>query len=213
MPTSVDRLHTARRFLRRAVLRRRRPIAALCVAAAVGATVHATAPPPPETTSVLTAARDLPAGSTVGPDDVVPVELDPGSVPDGTVGDPVGQVLAAPLRRGEPLTDVRLVGDDLAAAHPGLATLPVRLPDADVAALLRPGDRIDVVATDPQGGGARVVADDVLVLATPSGGGADAGAGSSAPAGVVVVLGVPPLAVTAVSSASVTRFLGYAWSR
>lgn len=213
MPTPVDRLRTAGRVVRRAVLRRRRSLAALCVAGAVAAAVHATAPPPPDTTTVLAAAADLPAGSEVASEDVVPVELDPATVPAGTVRDPVGRVLAAPVRRGEPLTDVRLVGDGLAAAHPELATLPVRFPDAGVAALLEAGDRIDLVATDPQGAGARVVAHDVLVLATPRTGTSEASTGSGAPPGVVVVLGVPPLAVSAVSDASVRWFLGYAWAR
>jgi Flp pilus assembly protein CpaB len=110
------------------------------------------------------------------------------------------------------VTDVRLVGEALADAHPELATMPVRLPDAGVASLLAPGDRVDLVATDPQGGGARVVAADVLVLATP-GTDEDDPAGNGAAPGVVVVMGVPPASVTAVADASVRSFLGYAWSR
>ena len=202
------------RALRRALLRRRRLLAAVCVAAAVATGLHATTAPPPATTTVLAAARDLPAGSAVGSGDVVPVEFTPGSVPAGAVGDPVGRTLAAPLRRGEPVTDVRLVGEELADAHPELATMPVRLPDEGLAVLLAPGDRVDLVATDPQGSGARVVADDVLVLATPPPDGGDpAGAVDSASPGVVVVVGVPPATVTAVADASVRWFLGYAWSR
>jgi hypothetical protein len=113
------------------------------------------------------------------------------------------------LREGEPVTDVRLVGDDLAAAHPELATLPVRFPDAGLARLLEVGDRIDLVATDPQSGGASVVATEVLVLATPA---AVDDRADPVP-GVVVVLGVPPTAVASVSEASVRWFLGYAFSR
>ena len=212
MPRPADRLRDARRRVRRAVLRRRRLLAALCVAAAVALTVRATAAPPPATTTVLTAARDLAAGSPVAADDMVPVEFTPGSVPAGAVADPVGRILAAPLRRGEPVTDVRLVGDDLSDAHPELAVLPVRLPDAEAAALLETGDRIDLVATDPQGGGARVVASDALVLATPAPA-TDAGSAAGTAPGVVVVVGLSPVAVTAVSDASVRWFLGYAWSR
>ena len=216
MSTPVDRrpsaFRTGLRALRRGLLRRRRALAALCVAAAVATGLHATTAPPPATTTVLAAAHDLPAGAAVGSGDVVPVEFTPGSVPAGAVGDPVGRTLAAPLRRGEPVTDVRLVGEALADAHPELATMPVRLPDAGVASLLAPGDRVDLVATDPQGGGARVVAADVLVLATPGPDEADP-AGNGAAPGVVVVMGVPPASVTAVADASVRSFLGYAWSR
>ncbi len=209
MPTPADRLRAVRRGLRRAVLRRRRLLAALCVAAAVALGVRAASAPPPATTTVLTAARDLPAGAPVAADDVVGVEFAPESVPAGAVADPVGQTLAAPLRRGEPVTDVRLVGQSLADAHPELTTLPVRLPDTEAASLLAPGDRVDLVATDPQGGGARVVASDVLVLATPA---PDPATGADTP-GVVVVVGVSPVSVTAVADASVRWFLGYAWSR
>lgn len=209
MSSTADRLRAAHRAVRRAVLRRRRLLAALCAAGAVAAGVHATAPPPPATTRVLTAARDLPAGGVLEPDDVVAVELVDDAVPTGLVTDPVGRTLAAPLREGEPVTDVRLVGDELAAAHPELATLPVRFPDAGLAGLLEVGDRIDLVATDPQSGGAHTVATDVLVLATP----AVADEPATALPGVVVVLGVPPSAVTSVSEASVRWFLGYAFSR
>lgn len=212
MPAFTHRLRAARRSFRRAVLRRRRLLAALCVAAAVATGVRVTTAPPPPTTTVLAAVRDLPAGSAVGSDDVVPVEFAPDSVPAGAVTDPVGHTLAAPLRRGEPVTDVRLVGDDLAAAHPELTTLPVRFPDAGLAGLLETGDRIDLVATDPQSGGARVVVGDVLVLATPDARQTDPGSAPES-TGLVVVLGVPPTSVTAVSEASVSAFLGYAWSR
>ena len=68
--------------------------------------------------------------------------------------DPVGEVLAAPLRAGEPVTDVRLVGARADDGQPGLVAVPVRLPDPGMVALLDVGDRIDVVATDPQEGGA-----------------------------------------------------------
>lgn len=212
MPTPADRLRAVRRGLRRAVLRRRRLLAALCVAGAVALGVRATSAPPPATTTVLTAARDLSAGVPVAADDVVAVEFAPDAVPAGAVADPVGQTLAAPLRRGEPVTDVRLVGESLADAHPELTTLPVRLPDTEAAGLLAPGDRIDLVATDPQGGGAQVVASDVLVLATPAPD-PGTGAGGAATPGVVVVVGVSPVSVTAVADASVRWFLGYAWSR
>ena len=151
----------------------------------------------------------------MGSDDVVPVEFAPGSVPAGAVGDPVGRTLAAPLRRGEPVTDVRLVGDGARRRPPGARRrCPVRFPDAGLAALLEPGDRVDLVATDPQGGGARVVAADVPGAGDSRTDGADpTGAVDGAAPGVVVVVGVPPASVTAVADASVTWFLGYAWSR
>ena len=94
-----------------------------------------------------------------------PADLAP---PDAT-GAAAGRVLAAPVRRGEVLTDVRLVGPALADAVPGETVLPVRLPDAGMATLLRAGDEVDLVATDPGTGDTTVVARDVTVLATPTG--------------------------------------------
>src|SRR5689334_13569078 len=141
--------------LRRTVLRRRRPLAALAAAIAVAAGTHAVAAPPPRQVPVLVAVRDLPAGSVVGAADVVPTGFAPGSVPAGLARHPVGRTLTTAVRRGEPLTDVRLVTTHL--SDPGLSAddrvaTPVRLPDAQMAQLLEVGDRIDLVATDPQSG-------------------------------------------------------------
>ncbi len=105
----------------------------------------------------------------LGPADLTTAEFAPGSVPDGSTTDPVGRTLAAPLRRGEPVTDVRLVGAALTSPDDDAVAVPVRLPDAAMVDLLTVGDRIDLIATDPEGSGASVVAADVPVLALPQG--------------------------------------------
>lgn len=207
--SSFDRLRRLRRAVRRQVLIRRRPLAALCVGIAVAAGVHAVTAPPPPTVEVLGAARDLPAGAVLGDDDLNLVALPPDAVPEGSIADAVGRTLAAPVRAGEPITDVRLVGSDLADAHPDLTTLPVRLPDAGLADLLETGDRIDLIATDPQAGGSRVVAADALVLATPP---TPDATGATSPAGALVVLGVSPASVAGLTEASVRWFLSYSFS-
>lgn len=205
-----DRVHRFRRAVRRRVLARRRPLAALCAGIAVAAGVHSVTAPPAPTVAVLTAARDLPAGSVLGDSDLEPLPMPPEAVPEGVAPDAVGHTLAAPVRAGEPITDVRLIGSDLAAAHPDLATVPVRLPDSGLAALLEPGDTIDLIATDPQAGGSRVVAPDALVLAIPKPSEVSA---ASAPPGALVLLGVSPVSVETVSEASVRWFLSYSFSR
>ncbi len=86
----------------------------------------------------------------LGPADLTSVAFAPGSVPAGADAAPQGRTLAAPLRAGEPVTDVRLVGPALTDGYPGLTAVPVRLPDAGMAALLAVGDRIDLVSADPQ---------------------------------------------------------------
>ena len=79
----------------------------------------------------------------------------------------VGSTLAGPARRGEVLTDVRLLGPRLAqsAAGPDARIVPLHLADTALLDLVRPGDVVDVLAagatttTDP-----RVVATDAVVV-------------------------------------------------
>jgi Flp pilus assembly protein CpaB len=209
MLPGIAHLSRARRRVRRAVLARRRLLAALLAGVAVAAGVQATAAPPPPAVAVLTAARDLPAGAVIGDDDLVAVGFAPGSVPSGAARNPVGRTLAAPVRRGEPVTDVRLVGPALTAGDPGLTAVPVRLPDAGMVALLEVGDRIDLIGTDPQSSGASVVASGVPVLAIPRPSTDSSGTG---PSGGLVVVGAAPTEVTTLTDASVRLFLTFAFS-
>lgn len=196
--------------VRRAVLRRRRLLAAVLAAVAVAAGLHSVAAPPPATVSVLVAARDLPAGTALGSADLVAAEFAPGSVPDDLVAEPHGRTLAAPLRRGEPVTDVRLVGPQLTEGLADLTATPVRLPDAGMVDLLRVGDRVDLVAADPRGTGAETVARDVPVLAIPA---EDAGGpGAAGLPGRLVVVGVDPGDVDSLAAAAVGSFVTFTWA-
>ena len=205
----MRRLAALVRPVRRAVLARRRLLAALLTAVAVATGLHAATAPPPAEVRVLVAARDLPSGVVLSSGDLRRVGFAPGSVPDGAVADPAGRTLAAPLRAGEPVTDVRLVGPSLTDGYPGLAAVPVRLPDAAMAGLLTVGDRVDLVSADPQGGPATLVASDVPVLALPPGDGEVGAAGLS---GRLVVVGAPPADVERIADASVRTFLTVAFS-
>lgn len=211
LPAAVtDRLTRTLRPVRRAVLARRRLLAAALAAVAVAAGLRVASGPPPATVPVVVAARDLPAGSVVAADDLVTAAFAPGTAPDA-VADPVGHVLAAPVRRGEPVTDVRLVGPALTDGHPDLVAVPVRLPDAGMAALLEVGDEIDLLAADPQAGGAQVVARDVPVLALP--GDPGPALGGNGLTGRLVVVGASAVEVPVVADAATRAFLSYAWSR
>ncbi|MFC7496430.1 MULTISPECIES: SAF domain-containing protein [unclassified Nocardioides] len=204
-----DRLAAVRRTLRRTLLARRRLLAAVLTGVAVAAGLHATAAEPPTRVAVLVAARDLPAGTVLARDDVRRAEFAPGSVPDGVADSPAGRTLAAPLRAGEPVTDVRLVGPALTDGYPGLVAVPVRLPDAGMAGLLRVGDRVDLVSADPQGGSAEVVADAVPVLALPD---TPAEVGATGLTGRLVVVGAEPGDVAGIADASVRTFLTIAFA-
>ncbi|MEO5708994.1 MAG: SAF domain-containing protein [Nocardioidaceae bacterium] len=208
---SFSRLRRLRR-LRRSVLARRRPIAALCAAVAVAAALQSGSAAPPARTLVLTAARDLPAGVVVRPGDLARTPFDPASVPAGVLGETsaVGRTTAGPLRSGEPLTDARLVTRSLLEGYPGLVAVPVRIGDPGAVRLLRVGDRVDLLAADPQGEtSARAVGRDVPVLAIPRPGVESPGLTN----GALVVLGIPDGGAEAVAQASVSAFLSVVLTR
>jgi Flp pilus assembly protein CpaB len=198
------------RVVRRHVLLRRRLVASLLVGVAALAGVRAAAPPPPPTVAVTVAARDLPAGTPLDASDVTTQRFPVGTEPDDLARTVLGRVLAAPVSRGEPLTDVRLVGEGLARAQVGRSVLPVRLSDAGVAALLRPGDEVDLMATDPTDGATRVLASGVTVLAVPEE--TETRSGHATP-GALVVVGLSPGDTLDVTSAWVSQFLTVAWAR
>lgn len=168
--------------LRIALARYRRGIVAGLLAVAVVAGLQALRPAAPATTPVLVVTRDLPAGHRLGAGDLAVLSWPGAAVPAGLVARPQGRVLAAPLRRGEPVTDVRVVrGRPAATGLPsGWVATTVRLTDPAAAFLVSPGDRVEVIAgggTDPlgaagpgSGGGApagQVLVDDAVVLTTP----------------------------------------------
>lgn len=179
MTGPLARTRSALRRLRRAVLARRRLLAAVFAALAVATALRANAEPPPPRVPVLVASQDIPAGATLTPEDIATARFAPGTAPDGVVASAaavVGRMTAGPVRAGEPLTDVRLLGAGLLARYPGTVATPVRLGDRATVELLQVGDRIDILAADPQGSGPAVLAaQDVPVLAIPPA--RDAGAG------------------------------------
>jgi Flp pilus assembly protein CpaB len=131
------------------------------------------APPVEATTPVLTARHDLAPGVPLGDADLVVVDLPSRAVPTGALvdlGDAVGRFVTGPVRRGEALTDVRLLGSSLLKDR-GLVATPVRLADPATVALLHAGDRVDVLAAstddDQQGRPAVTVAAGLQVLAVP----------------------------------------------
>jgi pilus assembly protein CpaB len=168
---SRTRLDAVRRDLRRAILTHRRLLAAIFAALAVVTTVQV-ARPDATTRAVVVAAGDLRAGEIVGRADLETVQVDPATVPAGAVdpsAPPIGRTLAGPVRSGEPLTDVRLVQADLLSGYPpGTVLTTIRLFDPAAAALVAPGDVVDVVGTDPRGrSGAAVIASGATVVTRP----------------------------------------------
>lgn len=146
--------------------RYRRPLAAACAALAVLLLALAVRPTAGDASPIVTAAADLPAGSVLSADDLSAVAYPIALVPSGAVTDPhdiVGRTLAGPISAGEPLTVTRLVFSEPRAD--GLQTVPVRLADAETAALLTPGSVVDIVR--PRGDVGDVVAEGALVVTVP----------------------------------------------
>ncbi|WP_051217905.1 SAF domain-containing protein [Nocardioides insulae] len=212
--TSSTALRRLGRRIGRQLLIRRRLLAALFAVVAVAAGLQSVAPPAPATAPLTVAARDLPAGATLLAADLTTVAAAPDLVPDGTApaGDLVGQTLAAPVRRGEAITDRRLVGGSFLTGRPdGLSALPVRITDPGAAGLVEAGQRIDLLATDPTSGRTRVVAPDALVLAVPP---VEESADSvmEGTTGRLVIIGIPTEEVPTVAGASARLFLSVAFT-
>lgn len=144
--------------------------AALVMACALGARV--TAPPPTPTAPVVVADADLHAGDVLTEDDLRTVRLPRSAVPRMAVATTealVGEELAVDLPRGLPVVTTHLARSRFVRSAPaGEVAVPVHLADAAVAALLRPGDRVDLVAGAldawPGAEGPEVLAESALVL-------------------------------------------------
>ncbi|WP_054816153.1 SAF domain-containing protein [Nocardia arizonensis] len=123
---------------------------------------------------VVVAARDLTPGTSLSAADLRMAPRESGGLPDGTVRAPgqlLGATLTGAMRAGEIFTDLRTVGPRLAAAAVGARDariVPLRLADTAVAAILRAGDRVDVIAAEetagPGAGPARTLATDAAVV-------------------------------------------------
>lgn len=139
----------------RTVLARRVAAGGLVVLAGVAAL---RSDPDGDQVDAVVASRDLTPGAALTPDDVRIERRLATTLPDGSqadLGAVLGSMLAGPARRGEVLTDVRLLGSRLAEAAigskagPGARIVPLHLADSALIDLVRPGDIVDVLAAPP----------------------------------------------------------------
>lgn len=158
-------------------------------------------------TEVAIAAKDLTAGTPVKSGDIKMEKRSAATLPDGALTDPgriLGSTVAGAARRGEVLTDARILGSRLAglSAGPDARVVPLHLADAAVLDVIRPGDVVDVLGASvadthdrPRMLAAAAVV--VLVSATPKA----LGAGGER----VVLVALPAAAATAVAAASLVQ--------
>jgi Flp pilus assembly protein CpaB len=204
-PTLLSRVSRALRpDFTRTLLARRIAAGGLVVLAGVAAF----RPDPADTdTDVVIAVRDLNPGVTLTADDLSIQRRSATTVPDGALGTVdvvVGATLAGPARRGEIITDARVLGSRLAglAAGPDARVVPLHLADAAVLDLIRPGDVVDVLgavsaetAAEP-----RVVAANAIVVLV-SARQKSAGAGDDR----VVLVALPATAANALAGATLVQ--------
>jgi Flp pilus assembly protein CpaB len=156
---------------------------------------------------VVVAAHDLSPGLALSAADVKLEKRSATTVPDGaqtTVDALVGTTLAGPARRGEVLTDVRVLGSRLAglAAGPDARVVPLHLADAAVLDLIRPGDVVDVMGAVDAGTDAKpmlVASDAIVVLVSPKP--KTAGAGDDR----VVLVALPAVAAHSLAAATLVQ--------
>ncbi|WP_019972095.1 SAF domain-containing protein [Mycobacterium sp. 141] len=177
-PSALRRLGVALRpDWSRTVAARRAAAAGLVMLAGIAAV---RSDPRGDLTQIVVAAHDLTPGVTLTAEDVRLESRSAATVPDGAQTDVtamIGATVAGPARRGEVLTDVRLLGSRLSEsiAGPDARIVPLQLRDTAVLDLIRPGDVVDVLtAGDSAESRPRVLATDgvvVLVSEKPKGGG------------------------------------------
>ena len=107
--------------------------------------------------TALVAIRDLSVGTRIQDSDITVRQVNPGSVPPGVLKAPdqaIGQVVASPVLEGQfldarqvaPSRNARLLGSGLdVPAGYRIIGLPIA-PAAAVGGVLKPGDRVDVMA-------------------------------------------------------------------
>lgn len=177
----------------------RRGLSAIAAAVAVLALYSALNPSNESGVEVVAMAREVAPGVLITDGDLevrsVPAELAPERAVT-TTSDAVGRAASGGLTRGSLVTEASLVVPR-ADAEPGTVIAPVRVRDADIVALLRPGDRIDLLAQDLDGK-AQTVAEDAVIVSLPqpasSGGFADAGSPPS-----LVLVRVPDSTATQIA--------------
>ena len=154
--------------------------------------------------TVVVASHDLTPGTELTADDVSLETHSAPTVPDGSqsdIGAVVGSTLAGPARRGEVLTDVRLLGRRLAesAVGPDARIVPVHPADSALIDLVRPGDVVDVVAATEGSTQAtpHVVATDAIVVSVSA-----KPKAQSSNSDRVVLVALPASSATAVAGAA-----------
>lgn len=207
--------HRARRWLHRY---RRAIAAALLVLAAISA-LRPLVTTTEGGVTVPVLSRSLLPGDVVRERDLTSVSVRGAAVPDDALTTPesiVGQRLSVGASAGEILTQPRLLSGSIALTGEDVVA-PIRIADPQIAALVQVGDVVDVLAAAASTGvEARVVAEAVRVVGSPSATAASSSAGGARlfgsasttfDGGGLVLLAVDPTTAAKLAGAAATSRL------
>ena len=178
--------------------------------AAVLTGVSAAAPEGPPMMAVVKAKSQLPGGTVISAADLVIDRVVASDVPEGALTDPnaiVGKTLAAAVAENQMMTLLTTTAART-SVRPGHVLAPLRLTDSALAALLRPGDVVDVIAADPEAEQAAVVAAGARVVTVPQTPDDRAAPG---PEGALVLIDVDSYTATVVARAAASATLTIIW--
>lgn len=192
------------RRIRRFASWHRRWFAALAAAICVFSLAQVIAPPIPAGSEVVVVASAVGAGDVIDAGQVavrsIPAEYVPATALTD-VDQVVGKVAITALSEGAVVSEEYLLAGS--APPEGMLLVPVRLPDAGLADILTPGQRVTLVSVGGDGTSS-VLARSLRVAAIPAL--SDSLIGATAD-GLLVVLEVPLELAPAVSTASLQRSL------
>lgn len=149
----------------------RRSFAALCAGLAVLAGLSSVTHTP-TLIEVTVARHDLRSGQVITASDLSTVQTAPSAAAEHrlTRDESVGRQIAGPMRAGEQFTDYRVLQpDSLAGYGTEVVLTSIRVDRADGAMGVRVGDRVDVIAVDPDSRDrAKVIARGVDIVSVPT---------------------------------------------
>lgn len=207
-PSPLDRLNQVfgRYRLGGRKIRAIRRVLAVALIAAAGLLASINPVGPTDGTPVLVMGRDVAVGTVLTERD-----LDTATVsapPDGALSASglsgiVGRPVSSPVRRGEILTDARILDDSGPNPGPNQVALSIRLDDPAVVGALQPGMRVTLVRISPAvdlagAATASVLTNQAVILSIVEETGGMFGPGR----GQSVMVGVPTRAADAVTSAA-----------
>jgi Flp pilus assembly protein CpaB len=161
--------------------------------------------------TVVKAKSQLPGGTVLSATDLALERVVAADVPEGVVTDPndlVGKTLAGPVAENQMMTSLTTT-TARTSVPPGHVIAPLRLADPALAALVRPGDMVDVVAADTDGEQpAVVIAAGARVVTVPELPDDRAGPG---PDGGLVLIDVDSHTAALVAQAAASATLSIIW--